>query len=70
MLRDCDKLMLERLEESNPLGWAPFGRDKEGNAILKADLPGAKDPKTGERVTRHCFMKVTPEGLLYDTVIQ
>lgn len=69
-MRDIDREALERLEKGgNMLGWKPHSRDEEGNAILSCTHPGKVNPKTGERVVRVAYMKITEAGLFYDEVV-
>jgi hypothetical protein len=58
-MRPCDEEMLERLRRNgNPLGWTPHSRDAAGNAIMVCLTS----------MTKATYMKITPQGLYYDTV--
>lgn len=66
-LRYYEQAVIDRLESvGNPLGWKPYKRDEKGDAIMKTVLKGRD--RDGRECERHCLMKITPRGLIYDEV--
>jgi len=62
-MRPCDQAVLDHMEEfGNPLGWTPSGRDADGHAIMRTTHTKA------DGTLRISYMKITPQGLYYDTV--
>lgn len=62
-MRPCDQAVLDGLEaEGNSLGWVPHSRDADGHAIMRTTST------TKDGTLRVTYMKITPQGLHYDTV--
>lgn len=52
--------VLDRLESGgNTVGWRPWGRRKDGVALLRVDQPDRCDP----RMVRVSLCALTPEGM-------
>lgn len=63
-LKEQEDAVLERLEQTeNPLGWRPWKRTEEGEALMRADIPMSG-------YTRVLVMKITDKGLVYDEFSQ
>lgn len=56
-----EQIVLDRLAESNPLGWKPKGRDQYGHGVLEAVLPA------GEGKLKICRVTLTPQGMAHDS---
>lgn len=62
-MRPCDQTVLDGLEaEGNSLDWVPHSRDADGHAIMRTTHT------KGDGTLRITYMKITPQGLYYDTV--
>jgi hypothetical protein len=56
-----EQIVLDRLAESNPLGWKPKGRTEEGYGILETVLPA------GPGKLKVCRVVLHPNGMCHDS---
>lgn len=65
-IREIELAVVERLQNpvTNPLGWRPWGRDAEGNALIGCIVSGPLnlDSKPTERI---CTARISKSGLEY-----
>lgn len=62
--REAEMAVLERLSKRNVLGFKPHGRNEEGEALLRAFVPGRQLPEGG-RVIRECYIAITDRGTVH-----
>jgi hypothetical protein len=62
--RQQEMHVLERLGERNICGFKPHGRNEQGEALLRAVLPGRELPDGGH-VIRECFIAITDVGTVH-----